>query len=175
MNITTERFELRSLRSNDLPSEYFLWIQDPEITRYLTIYGHRFDEQSAREYIDSHKQPNDAFFGIYSNEEKMIGTHSLRFSPVTLRGAIGGMIGDKGYWGTNVILETRAALLSYMFHDTNCRKIEAGCYKGNIPAIYNFARQNWVREGALEAHRTINGMSEDLILFGMLRENWRGQ
>ena len=84
------------------------------------------------------------------------------------------MIGNKEYWGKKVILETREELLRYTFEETNCIKVEAGCYSRNLSAVFNFVKQGWTKEGILRAHRTVSGISEDLILFGMLRREWNG-
>ena len=175
MNFRTQRFELRSLIGKNLEPAYFEWLQDPEINRYLNIYGTKLSKESIRRYVDSHMEPDDHFFGIYDLDNKMIGTHSFRYSPLTRRCAVGGMIGDKSYWGKGVILETRATLLSYAFDDRDCFKVEAVCYKENLAAIYNFLRQGWTKEGVFRAHRTINGTSEDLIMFGLLKEEWDGR
>ena len=174
MQLTTERFTLRSLNSQELDPEYFEWLKDPEIIQFLTIRGKDFSLDDAKRYVDSHVAPHEFFFGIFENSDLMIGTHSFRYSRDTNRCALGGMIGNKEYWGKKVILETREELLRYTFEETNCIKVEAGCYSRNLSAVFNFVKQGWTKEGILRAHRTVSGISEDLILFGMLRREWNG-
>ena len=158
MRIKTERFELRTLRSPDLDESYFRWLADPEITRYLTIYRSTMTQNDVCKYVDSHVSPNSCFFGIYDKNNLLIGTHSFVSSVLTRRCAIGGMIGDRTYWGKGVILETRSAILDHAFTVLRCEKAEAGCYKGNVAAVYNF-----VRQGRLHKLSVIRG-----------RYNWAG-
>ena len=172
MLLVTEKYQLRSLTSSDLNSDYYLWWKDPEVTRYLNIHLVNLSEQDIKHYVDSHDNHHSYFFGIFDQLGQFIGTHSFKLSATTNRAAIGGMIGRKEFWGKNVILETRSAILEYAFNNKNCIKVEAGCYKNNYSAVYNFLRQGWIKEGVLRAHRTIDGVSEDLILFGMLKDEW---
>ena len=173
MKLDTRRFTLRVLDKGSVPKEYYSWIQDPLITRYLEIYSRHYQEIDAEKYIESHDKRSSFFIGIYTKDGKFIGTHSLKGSSRTRKFSIGGLVGVREYWGHNVIMETRAALITFGFKRLEHQKVEAGCYVGNSSAIYNFARQGWKKEGVLRSHRTIEGVGEDLILFGLLKDEWK--
>ena len=113
-------------------------------------------------------------FGVYTKEGKQIGTHSFVWSKIDKVAQIGVMIGDKNYWGKGVILETRSRLLNYAL-ELGCKKIEASCDSINIPAIYNFVKQGWTKEGVRRAHRIVDNQPVDLILFGMLAHEWNAK
>jgi len=172
MQLETNRFLLRPLGSGDVPEDYFSWLTDENITRYLHIFLEDYSEEDARSYIDGHDNRNGFFFGIFTKDEQFIGTHSVKGSQKSKKFSIGGLIGARNFWGQNVIVETRAELLDFGFNELNQLKAEAGCYASNRPALYNFLRQGWEKEGVLRANRTVEKVSDDLILFGLLKHEW---
>ena len=173
--IQTKNYLLKPLVSDDLGPEYFGWLKDEEVTRHLFVHGTPLEEVEIKQHVDSYDRENDFFWGIFTNTNKMIGTHSYAFSPQHKRCSMGVMIGDKSYWGKNVVVEIRTAILDFAFYSQGCVKAEAGCYKNNIAAIYNFQRLGWKKEGVKRSHRQIDGEREDLILFGILKEEWDGR
>lgn len=172
MQIKTENFLIKSLKSNDLSDDYFLWLKDKDVTRHLFIAETDVSEKQARLYVDSHDGENDFFFGILDHSEKLIGTHSVKTCKAHRRSSMGVMIGDKSYWGKQVVLEVRSAILDFIFFKKECEKAEAGCYKSNLPAIYNFQRLGWHLEGVRREHRVKSDTREDLLLFGLLKKEW---
>ena len=78
MQLTTERFTLRSLNSQELDPEYFEWLKDPEIIQFLTIRGKDFSLDDAKRYVDSHVAPHEFFFGIFENSD-LIWDRSTNF------------------------------------------------------------------------------------------------
>jgi [ribosomal protein S5]-alanine N-acetyltransferase len=172
VQLETENFVVRPLTSQDLGLEYFRWLQDPEVTRHLFLSGKNIGEEEARAHVDSYDGENDFFFGIINRDGKLIGTHSLTSCAEHKRCAMGVMIGEKTYWGKQVVVEVRSVILDFVFYELNCEKAEAGCYKANLPAIYNFQRLGWKLEGVRRAHRIQSDTREDLLLFGLLKEEW---
>ncbi len=172
MQLKTENFVIRPLTSPDLGPEYFRWLQDPEVTRHLFLSGKDIGEEEAKAHVDGYDRENNFFFGIINREGKLIGTHSLTSCPEQKRCAMGVMIGEKAYWGKQVVVEVRSAILDFAFYERDWEKAEAGCYKDNLPAIYNFQRLGWKLEGVRRAHRIQSNTREDLLLFGLLKEEW---
>ena len=175
MLLKTENYVIKPITFTDLGADYFGWINDEEITRHLFIYRSNLTRDDVRQHLQSYDQQTSFFLGIFDKFGKMIGTHSYRAAIQHKRCALGVMIGERSYWGKNVVLEVRRAILNYAFEEDDCVKAEAGCYKNNIPAIYNFQRMGWKSEGIRRSHREVDGTREDLILFGLLRDEWYAQ
>ena len=47
------------------------------------------------------------------------------------------MIGDHGHWGQRVVLETRVAVLDFLFAEVAMAKLHGGCYSNNAPAVFD--------------------------------------
>ena len=174
IELLSSRFVVRPVGEEDLNERYLSWIKDPDINRTLDVGSERPTIDSLKEYVATHDGSKKILFGIYTREGLHIGTHSFNHDGVHKMATLGAMVGDKAFWGKGVILETRSAILDWAFDELGCNKIQSGCYSTNYPAIYNFKRQNWKKEGVLRAHRIVSGESVDLLLFGMLAEEWHG-
>jgi [ribosomal protein S5]-alanine N-acetyltransferase len=174
IELETDNYILRSMSESDVTETYLSWMQDYEVTRTLDVDGDNQTIETLKDYVRSHISKGDYVFGIYTKKGKHIGTHSFVWSKANKVAQIGVMIGDRTYWGKGVPLETRSRLLNYAF-DLGCKKIEASCDSINIPAIYNFVKQGWNKEGVRKAHRIVDNKPVDLILFGMLDYEWNAK
>jgi [ribosomal protein S5]-alanine N-acetyltransferase len=171
IELETDNYIVRSMSESDVSETYLSWMHDYEVTRTLDVDGDSQTMDKLRTYVRSYTSRGGYVFGIYTKEGKQIGTHSFAWSKENKVAKIGVMIGDKTYWGKGVLLETRSRLLNYAF-DLGCKKVEASCDSINIPAIYNFVKQGWTKEGVCRAHRIVDNHPVDLILFGMLDYEW---
>ena len=174
IELKTKNYTLQSMSEKDVTETYLSWLHDPEVSRTLDVDGDIQTIDSLKEYVRSHQSRRNYVFGVYTKEGKQIGTHSFVWSKTDKVAQIGVMIGDKNYWGKGVILETRSRLLNYAL-ELGCKKIEASCDSINIPAIYNFVKQGWAKEGVRRAHRIVDNQPVDLILFGMLAHEWNAK
>lgn len=172
MFLKTENYRLRPLISTDATERYLAWLHDPEVNRTLDVDGNSQTIASIRSYIEKHNNKDGILFGIFTNDDLHIGTHSFRIYPKHRIASITVMIGDKLYWGKRVPLETRGKLLDWAFNDKGCNKVFAGCYSINYPAIYNFQKQNWVVEGILKSHRIVDGKTVDYIQWAIFEDVW---
>lgn len=84
-------------------------------------------------------------------------------------------IGDKSWWGKGVVLETRSALLDFLFNVRECRRIAGSPSAHNYPAVFNYQRLGFTHEGTLRKHVLgVRGEeNDDLLMFGLLREEWQ--
>jgi [ribosomal protein S5]-alanine N-acetyltransferase len=175
MKLETENYSLRPLLVEDASECYLSWLKDKEISRTLDADGDALTLESLAQYIESHDNKTSFLLGIFTKDGKHIGTHSFRHYPRHKLATVGVMIGDRDFWGKAVPLETRSRVLDWAFDVLDCNKVEAGCYSINLPSIYNFKRQHWRMEGVRKSHRVVDGKPVDMILFGMLREEWNVQ
>ncbi len=171
--LESKNFFLRPLQApEDVTSRYLGWLRDSDITRHLEVDGPSQTVETLTDYVKQHDNKNRFLFGIFSEDGVHIGTHSFRMQEKHKLATVGVMIGEKEYWGKGVPLETRACILDWAFDELGCNKVEAGCFSTNLPAIYNFIKQKWAKEGIQRSHRIINDQRVDSILYGMLREKW---
>lgn len=172
IKLITENFVIRPLLPEDIGEKYLSWLRDEEVSRTLDVEGHKQSLRTIHEYLSSHDNNSSFLFGIFAQNEVFIGTYSFVCSFENKVARLGVMIGDKSFWGMGVPLETRSAILDWAFENMPCDKVESGCYSINLPAIYNFIRQGWEREGIRKRTKIIDGVAVDFIQYAMFKENW---
>jgi ribosomal-protein-serine acetyltransferase len=82
---------------------------------------------------------------------------------------------DSGIQRKGVITRSCAALLDYLFDDVSLHRVEIRCGTGNARSCAIPTRLGFTREGvAWEAEWVMNRWV-DLVVWAMLRQNWRGR
>jgi RimJ/RimL family protein N-acetyltransferase len=71
-------------------------------------------------------------------------------------------------------METRKAVLKFLFEKTNCRRAWGNPCVRNLPSIFNYQALGFKSEGILRGHEfdPETGNSVDHIVFGLLRDEW---
>lgn len=167
------QFQLRTLDETDVSQTYVNWLNDPEVNAYLEIRFSTQTMESAKSYVRGHDNHTSYLFGIFAEQGlKHIGNFSLLVNLNHKVGILGVMIGDKAYWGENVVQETRAAILDFCFGQLALSKVRGACYSDNRPAIYNYRRQGWQLDGIQRKNVLSKGRYVDLVNFAMFKEEW---
>ncbi len=87
---------------------------------------------------------------------------------------LGITIGDKAYWGRGYGRETVTLLMGYGFRHHNLHRIHLKVHAVNERAIRCYRACGFVQEGRLRSHVWSNGVYDDLIVMGALRDEWSG-
>lgn len=86
---------------------------------------------------------------------------------------LGITIGDKAYWGQGYGRESVRLLLKYAFRHHNYHKVWLRVHAGNERALRAYVACGFREEGRLRAHVWSDGRYDDLVLMGVLREEWQ--
>ena len=172
LRMETERFVLKVLTEEYATEHYLSWLHDPRIAVMLASDATNETMDGLRKFIAWHDNVTRFLFGIFTKEEKFIGTHSIQFFPEEDWAAVGVMIGDYDYWGAAVPLETRARLLQWIFEELGPGLVRASCYSNNRPSIFNFKRQGWTVEKVSKEAKMVQGKPADLIYFTITAEQF---
>jgi len=84
-----------------------------------------------------------------------------------------------GYWidaaqqGKGVITRCCAAMLDYLFDELRLHRVEIRCATGNTRSCAIPERLGFTREGSLREGEWVNDRWVDLVVWGMLEEQWR--
>jgi RimJ/RimL family protein N-acetyltransferase len=106
-------------------------------------------------------------------EGKCIGQCALfNFDTVGHTAELGIAIGDKDYWGRGLGRETIRLLVHYGFQYHNLRKVWLRVLSKNERAIRAYTACGFVEEGRQRAHVWSDGAHDDLLLLGLLRDEW---
>jgi RimJ/RimL family protein N-acetyltransferase len=171
-----QRVRLRSISRDDLPC---LWAfnndlavelaggGDPPVPQSLARLQAEFDQEAA-------KGGRDATKFVIEAEGKCIGSCGLFNVNATAQTCEFGIgIGDKDHWGRGYGRESIHLLLTYAFRYLNYRKVWLRVHAANERALRAYRACGFVEEGRQRAHVWSNGAYDDLVLMGILREEWR--
>lgn len=85
---------------------------------------------------------------------------------------LGITIGNKDYWGKGYGRETVSLLVDYGFCYHNYYKIWLRVHGVNERAQKAYQAVGFIEEGRLRAHVYSNGAYDDLVMMGILRDEW---
>ena len=173
VSLETENYLLRSLAESDATDRYLGWLKDPEVTRFINVRLREPSLETIRTYIATHDDRSSFLLGIFSKGDGLhIGNYSAKCDLYHLTTSLGVMIGDRGHWGRRIVIETRAAVLDFLFDDVGLVKVYGGCYSNNLPAVYNYKAQGFQNEGIRKSHFVSEGKRVDAVLFAMHKDEW---
>jgi ribosomal-protein-alanine N-acetyltransferase len=170
---------LRPVKRSDI-SCFLKWFNDPEVVQYVELYM-PMTEMSEEKYIEelgTTRAKRDAQFVmevIEGASTKPIGTCGLHEIDSKDRKAIFGMvIGEKDYWSKGYGTEAARLIVNYGFQQLNLHRISSGAFAFNERSIKLQKKIGFREEGCLREAFFKNGQYHDLVLLGLLREEWRG-
>lgn len=169
------RLQLRPMRPSDARGAYAVWMNDPEVTRFLECRFQRYGQRDLEQYIL--QQRNDPLVFFMAIEESYSSRHigNLKIGPrvpVHETAEMGLLIGDSSCWGKGYATEAIALATEYAFTRLSIRKLTAGSYLENEASIHAFLKNGFVRECILKEHVTDQGVASDVALFRLLRSEW---
>jgi len=173
-----ERVTLRAIERDDLP---LLWVYnndvevelagggDPPMPQSLARRQAEFDAQAAKGGRDG------THFAIVA-DGKCIGTCGLHgYSETDGHVELGIGIGDQAYWNRGYGREAVNLLLDYAFRLRNWRRVWLRVWGHNERAIRAYRASGFVEEGRLRSHVWSAGQYYDLVLMGLLRDEWQAR
>ena len=167
---------LRSLTTRDLePLRAF--VNDPDVMRSSNMYAPIGDAQ------------HEAWWKSLGNTAMWFGIDDVRTDPARLVGTcclvdidwVGRVaelrvrIGDKTVWGGGLGTDACSVLLAFGFDDLNLERIGLRVWGSNVRAQRVYDKLGFVVEGRLRRAAYVGGVAEDVIVMGMLRDEWRAR
>lgn len=177
-----EKVTLRALQRDDLPR---LWAFNNDVEVELAGGGDPPMPQSLARLETEFENGaryggrDDARFAIEA-DGKFIGQCGLRQPDGLVDGTaqvyeLGITIGDKAYWGRGYGRDAVRVLLDYAFRLRNAHKVWLKVNASNARAIGAYRACGFVEEGRLRRHVWGDGLYDDQLLMGILREEWEAR
>ncbi|MBP5236768.1 MAG: GNAT family N-acetyltransferase [Clostridia bacterium] len=174
--IETERLLLRKLRADDAEAMFRNWASDPEVTRFLTWPPHKsadFTRELLSEWVKNYERADYYQWGI---ELKAIGEVIGTISVVGMDEQIGmahiGYCIGRDWWHQGIMTETLRAVLSYLFENVRCCRIESR-YDINNPHSGQVMKKCGMRfEGILRSAARNNQGICDVGQYAILLEDY---
>lgn len=166
---------LVGLTENNLP-ELFEWINDREQVLLNAPYR-PIDEESHRAWFTAiHARKDVVIFGIKAlKADTLVGTCQLNNINYIHRNAelqirIGRTQARRQGYGTEAI----RLLLDFAFKDLNLHRVFLHVFRNNVAAMHVYEKVGFVQEGVLRKGAHINGEYVDVVVMGVLREEYYG-
>lgn len=180
LELMGDKVILREFTPNHLGDpDYFKWLRDPQVTTsiYRLEYLLPLQFHQVEEYVHQlWKSGKDCFFAVHDLADgQFIGTQ--RIGHIDWRAGhadMGVMIGDKSRWGKGLATQALRLACGYAFTVLSLRRLTGGTSANNTAMARCFTRLGFVNEGRLRSHLLLNGQYEDHLLFGLLREEFKG-
>lgn len=177
--LKTERLRLREIVPMDT-ADIFTIRGDYEVTRY-NIGAAYEDATEARDLIQAMTQAylagKEIRWGITFNSEQsgddtVIGMCGFNYWHRVDRRASIGFDLARAYWGRGIMGEAVSEILSFGFIEMDLNRIEADVSAENTACIRLLTRLGFTQEGRQRQQYFDESSFHDLILFGLLREEW---
>lgn len=175
LTLQTERFIVRTMTREDVTDTFTGWLADSEVMLGLNLPRKRLSRLQAVRYVLGHDNRTTFCLAICLREDgRQIGFFVVQCESRHATADTSVVIGDRSYWGKNVVMESRAALLDFLFDQMDLHKVTGRPHGRNISSIYNYQALGFKCEAVLrEQMRSIEDDQRlDQLVFGMLREEW---
>lgn len=160
---------LRSLCLNDLDGNWYMWLNDPEVTRYQDkgIFPNSFEKQKSYfEYLS--KSQNDIVFAIiFASDGKHIGNIGLhRIDYIHRHADVGIILGEKEYWNRGFATKCIQALVQYAGNSLNLHRLTSYIMIENTGSLKAFSKVGFSKEGCMKEYYFKNGRYLDVVVLG---------
>lgn len=170
-----ERVRLRAIEREDIP-RFLRWLNDPEVTRYLTIFMPLSREEEEHWFEQQLQDRSRKVLAIETEDGEHIGNISLEDIHWKDRQAtLGIVIGEKERWGQGYGTDAVRTLLRFAFEELNLNRIQLSVFDFNERARRCYRRCGFQEEGVLRQAHYTEGRYHDVIQMAILREDWERQ
>lgn len=176
--ITTERLQLRAFTEVDAKRVQLL--AGSHAVAHTTInIPHPYEDGMAEEWIATHQQGYEKGESlvlkiVLQSDAVLIGAIDLVIVSQHQRAEMGYWIGEQ-YWGQGYCSEAAQALMLFGFRELQLNRIFARHFGRNPASGRVMQKIDMTHEGCLRQHVLKKGQYEDLVVYGMTREEYEQQ
>lgn len=173
--LRTERLVLRPFALSDA-ADVQRMAGAIEIASPTINIPHPYQDGMAELWISSHRGAFERGESVplavtLSADGTLIGAISLSLHQNHERAELGYWIGVP-YWGQGYCTEAARAMMSYGFDVLGLHRVHSSHFAGNPASGRVMQKLGMTHEGCLRHHVRKWGAFEDLVCFGLLREEW---
>lgn len=174
LTLETKRFILKSIDPENIPEELITWYADPEVMLHMSDQPNLNQQQLSSLFSVFNNKNKIALLAFDKRDDTLVGLFRIFINPQNARAETSVLIGNRKYWGDNVVIEARTRIQDFLFFSLKLHKICGYVRARNFPALFNYARLGFSKEGiAKEQVRGRDGTFEDVVNFGLLRSTWQ--
>lgn len=174
LTLETESYVVRSMTPADMSDSYIAWLADAELMEGLNQPPREVTAEQLAKYIESFDNRLTYHLGIFWKETgEQVGFYNVKIQRKSRNAETSVVIGNRDFWGRKVVLETREAILEFLFARVQVERVYGSPFERNFPSIFNYKAQGFTFEAVLRKHaRRANGDRVDVYVFGLMRDEW---
>lgn len=174
-SLETDRLLLRGFTTEDAATVCRL-AGDPRISGMCLHIPYPYPEEQAIAWISQHPEwytdAKQVIFAVCQRKtDEIIGACGLGIEQEDARAEIGYWIGVS-FQGKGYATEAVRAIIGYGFTALNLNKVTASCFCWNTASLHVMKKNGMNEEGLLRRQVKKEEEFEDLIVCGILREEW---
>lgn len=174
--IRGEKVGLREVRRSDVEN-FLKWFNDPEVVQYLGQYlpMTEVSEEKWYEGLADRRETNVNFVITALDGDSEVPIGSIGFSGVNNKdhtATFGIVVGDKNYWNRGYGTEAARLMVDYGFGELNLHRINSTVFEFNERSRRMHLRVGFTEEGRQREMIYRKGRYWDLVILGILREEW---
>lgn len=124
-----------------------------------------------RSVLEQYAENRGFAAGIW-NGPRLAGTIGVhRIDWMNRRVEIGYWLGRE-YEGRGIMTDACRAVITYLFRELELHRVEIRCAAGNLRSAAIAKRLGFMLEGTQREAQFVGGRYHDLLVFGMLRQDW---
>lgn len=168
-----EKVFLSPLNPDDT-ERYVVWLNDLEMTQYLTISNRVYGLLKERAYLEEKAKSDDKAFAIIDREsDKLLGACDLFDIDMTHGTAeLGIFIGEKSFWGRGYGRDAVKLILDFGFNVLNLKNIWLRTLSVNERAIKSFEYAGFKQIGERRNAYTIAGASYNWVFMDITADEF---
>jgi ribosomal-protein-alanine N-acetyltransferase len=170
MRIAGPTYALRPPRADDADALFELG-RVAEVVRFFS-WGPYEKRGEAEAFIQRvlRERPYELF--IVDADDRPIGLTGLtEVSERDGRAVVGTWLG-RPHWGTGANRESKALILHFAFATLGLGRVSAYAHPDNVRSLTALERIGFQREGLLRGWHVHRGERRDVVILGLLREEW---
>lgn len=178
VELTTEHYLMRSLRPGDVSQRYADWWGDPDAMAGESGPGQAAILDEHRQRIENRYDNRKSFhIGIFDRKKDLIvGFISVFFNTFHRTATINFNVGDRDYWGRDLVPELSGIGFEFVFEALQAEKITGRITARNFATVYIARTIGLSVEGILKKEWLLrDGTRADVLVFGLQRDDWRKQ
>ncbi|WP_070119673.1 GNAT family N-acetyltransferase [Bacillus marinisedimentorum] len=140
---------------------------------------HPYEAEHAEDWIaaqpESIKKGIEYPLAIVSKDQNaIIGTIAIRVDKRNNKGELGYWVGT-GYWGNGFATEAVNRIIKFGFEELNLNKISASALSWNHASATVLDKAGLQKEGILRQDRLLLDTYEDMVVYGLLRNEYKSR
>ncbi|MCO5177899.1 MAG: GNAT family N-acetyltransferase [Thermomicrobiales bacterium] len=171
-----QRIRLDAIHRDDLSAIVGWWQDNAALRHFDAIPARPRTLEQVQRWADAYNDSDKEFrFAVRRlSDEQIIGVIEIDGILWHQRvGWISLMIGDGALRGQGYGQEAMEIAMRFAFHELNLHRLQLSVFAYNTNAIALYERLGFQREGAMREFMERDGQRYDMLLFGLLRNEWQ--